>query len=587
MILILAMICQWLGWFFKVPSLVLLLITGILLGPIFHIVEPLTQDLHSLEIFVSLGVAIILFEGGLQLKLQELYKIPKSIIKMTFPGAFISWILISLGAYYIANFSLGISIFLGAILVVTGPTVIIPLLRQNKPSSKVASVLKWEGIINDPIGALMATITALYLINKDFQINSFYHFSIITVAILGIIIISYLISKVISLCFINGRMPEFLKPPVMLSFLILSYALGNYLQKEGGLIAVTVLGISLANTKSIRQDSIHKFVEFLTIILVSLIFIILTSTLQFRDIYNIDINMILFVIALIFIIRPLSVMISTYNTELNIKEKIFIGLIGPRGVVCVAVSGLFAPLLTENGYIKAELLTPCIFLIVFSSVIFSGFCMKPLGKLLGVITPHENELLIVGANPFTMNLAQTLLNNNIQVKVMDHTWRRLKIARCLNIPTLYGEILSLNATHSFEIDDITHILASSGNSAYNALVCSKFAHELGEQNVTQLAFEKDETNDNWTYHSDIKGKILYSDSTNFDFLINCINNGWKFSATKLTEVFSYEDYQKLRGEEENIIILKVSEKGLISFAISDIEMKAKSGDTIISLSKSE
>ncbi len=579
-LMLLAIICQWLGWFFRLPALVLLSGCGILLGPVFGVFNPEQTFGESLEYFISLGVGIILFEGGLQLKFAELRKNPKSILRMIFPGAFISWIILSISAHFIADFSWGVSIFIGGLLVVTGPTVIIPMLRQAKPSAKTASVLKWEGIINDPIGALMATITVLYLSHQYFQDNVIAHGAMITGAIIAIIFISLLIGKIIEFMFKQGRIAEYLKPSVLLAFVIIAYAIGNLLQKEGGLVAVTVLGVFLANTKNMRQEDIHKFIENLTLILVSLIFIILTATLSISDLQKINYQMILFVLALVFILRPLSVIISTINTELSFEEKLFIGLIGPRGVVCVAVAGLFAPMLLKAGYEDAKLLIPCIFLIVFTTVIFSGFFIKPLGKVLGVITPHENELLIVGASKFSISLAITLKDNNIPVQIIDHTWRRLKAARLAELNVKYGEVLSSQAEHLFDFEDVTHVLATSGNSAYNSLVCSSFAHELGEKNVLQLAPENGEQ-ETWSYNEDFKGKTLVSNEWCFDKLQEMLNNDWQFISTRLTEKFDYEEYKAVH--KEAIPIMKISEKGIFTFATTSIELAPKAGDLIIAL----
>ncbi len=582
-LMVVAMLCQWLGWFLKLPALVLLSISGILLGPVFGVINPVTQfGSENLGMFISLGVGIILFEGGLLLKFAELKKNPKSILRMIFPGAFISWFILAVGAHYIAGFSLAVSIFIGGLLVVTGPTVIIPMLRQSKPSAKTASVLKWEGIINDPIGALMATIAALYFSYKHFQDHTLEHSMIITAAIFGIIIISLGLGWLLGFLFRHGRVSELLKPPILLSFVMVAYVIGNALQKEGGLVAVTVLGVFLANTKNMRHENMHKFLEYIALILVSLIFIIVTATLKESDIGKINWQMILFVAALIFVLRPLTVIVSTIGTELSFKEKLFVGLVGPRGVVCVAVAGLFAPMLIKAGYADANLLIPCIFLIVFSTVLFSGFFMKPIGKMLGVITPHENELLFVGANRFSIALATTLKQNGISVRMIDHTWRRLKPARQADIQTHYGEVLSHSADHKFEFDDVTHVFASSGNSAYNSLVCSYFAHDLGEQSIIQLAPEKGE-NEAWSYQDDFKGKTLVSDEWNFDKLQGLINEGWKFSATKLSDKFTFEDY--MAKNIEAVPIMKISEKGIFKFAISNTEFSAKEGDLLIAFIK--
>ncbi len=585
-LMLIAVMCQWMGWMLKLPALVLLSICGIVLGPVLGVFNPHEVFGANMENLISLGVGIILFEGGLQLKSAELQKNPKSILRMIFPGAFIAWGIITCGAHFIGGFSWEVSIFMGGLLVVTGPTVIIPMLRQSKPSSKTAAVLKWEGIINDPIGALMATITALYLSRQSFQDNTLEHSSVITVSIIAIIVIALIIGKVIEFLFKQGRMAEFLKPPVLLAFVMVAYVIGNLLQKEGGLVSVTVLGVMIANTKNMRHEQMHKFIEYLTIILVSLIFIVLTATLRTSDINEIHMGMVLFVVALIFILRPLAVIISTIGTELTFKEKLFIGFVGPRGVVCVAVAGLFAPMLIKAGYADANMLVPCIFLIVFSTVLFSGFLMKPIGKALGVITPHENSLLIVGASRFSIALASILKENEIQVQIIDHTWRRLKPARQLDIKTNYGEILSHGAEHRFDFDNVTQLFAASGNSAYNSLVCAYFAHELGEKNIVQLATEKGES-EAWNYHEDFKGKTLVSTELTFDKSQDLINEGWTFMATRLKEKFTYEDYAEKNAIETTIPILKISEKGAISFATSDKEFSAKIGDLIIAFTKKD
>ncbi len=296
--------------------------------------------------------------------------------------------------------------------------------------------------------------------------------------------------------------------------------------------------------------------------------------------------MVLFVVALILVLRPLAVIISTINTELSFKERLFIGLIGPRGVVCVAVAGLFAPMMINAGYMDANLLIPCIFLIVFSTVLFSGFLMKPIGKYLGVITPHENELLFVGASSFTIKFSKILKDNNVPVQIIDHTWRRLKPARQADIKSHYGEVLSLSAEHRFDFDDITHVIAASGNSAYNSLVCAHFAHDLGEKNVLQLATEKGES-DSWSYHEDIKGKTLISSDYTFDKLLELVNKDWRFMATRLTDKFTYDNYQEKNTIETTVPVMKISDKGVFKFAVSDGDFSAKSGDLIIAITCTE
>lgn len=585
LIMVLGVASQWVAWRLKIPAIVLMFFVGLFIGPISGFFEPTVVFDEFFRPFISIAIAIILFEGGLSLKIQELKETKRAVRRMIV-GAPLSWFLTALAAYYIGGLSWPVSILIGGILVVTGPTVIMPLLKQARLNTRVGSVLKWEGIVNDPIGALFAVLAYEYftLFRETGSVAG--NLSLFFGNTLIVLLASYGLARAVGWLFTKGFVPDFLKVPVILASVISSYVMANHLQHEAGLVAVTVLGVALGNMRLASIEEIRRFKEVVTLILVSAVFILLSATLQTHQLSVIDFSGVMFVVALLVVVRPLMVMTVTAGTELTWQEKVLVSWIAPRGVVCVAVAGIFAPDMIAYGYEDANKLIPLCFGVVFVTVVLHGFSIRYLGRKLELVAKKENGVMLIGASPMAFDLAEVIQSREVPVIVADNNWNKLKPIRVANIPTFYGEVLSDEAEHRLEFNQFSYLLALTDSVAYNSLVCSRYVHEFGRDNIAQLARRKDDDDDPNAYTNTLRGKTLVGEEMAFDKFSRKHAQGWRFVSSRLTETYTYKDYMEQKGEN-CIPIMAITESGKIIFNTKDSEYTPGRGDVLIAFMKIE
>ncbi|MBW8635788.1 sodium:proton antiporter [Hoeflea sp. WL0058] len=555
---------QWLAWRLRLPSIVLLLIAGFVAGPITGFINP-AQDFGDVyQPLVGLAVAIILFEGGLTLNFREIRETSTAVRRIILISGPLVWIMSVLAGHYIAGLSWPTAAVLGAILIVTGPTVIAPLLRQARLSSRAASLLRWESIVNDPIGALAAVVTfEVFLILHGGHEAS--HLAMMApLALILSVGGGWLAARFLQWAFIRGYVAEFLKAPILLVAVLLAYAVTNLILEEAGLLTVTIMGVAIANTRIASLVEIRRFKETITVLLVSGVFILLTASLTMDDIASLDWRVFAFVAALLFVIRPIAIFIATIGTGLSWQERLLTGWIAPRGIVAVAVSGLFGSALGSMGVEDGSRMVAVTFAVVILSIILHGFSLSPLAGLLGLKSRGVPGLLIVGGSTWARKLAALLKDLEIPVLIADRNWNRLKEARFANIPVYFGEILSEDAHHTVQFHDYSALMAISDNDAYNTLVCTNFGPELGRSNVFQIAPDNGGAKRNAVTFT-LGGRPLSDPPLTHHDLSMKELEGWDFRVTKLTEDFTIEDYRKSRSDE-NIVLLWIRSNGRLVFA---------------------
>src|SRR5699024_8737973 len=299
---------QWVAWKYRMPAIVVMSVTGLLIGPVLGLINPEVDfgDLYSP--IISVAVAIILFEGSLNLNFKELRGLGKPVFRISTIGAFIAWILGSLTAHYIAGLSWAVAFVIGGLFIVTGPTVILPLLRQSKLKPRPAKILKWEGIIVDPIGALLAVfafeiITYITATDPDGTALILFFAASIFAAFLG-----FICGRGIGWMFEFGLIPEFLKSPAVFIVVIFSFTLSDTIAHETGLLAVTAMGLTLANMGINSVQDMRHFKENISILLISTIFIMLAASLKVDVLLHIFTpNIIGYVLLMMFVVRPISI----------------------------------------------------------------------------------------------------------------------------------------------------------------------------------------------------------------------------------------------------------------------------------------
>ena len=479
---------QWLAWKMRLPAIVTLILVGLVAGPVTGVLNPDLLLGKFLQPMVSLSVAIILFEGGLSLELSDLKESEtlKSVRRLVLVGASVTWVLVTGLAVQLLGFQFELALLLAAILVVTGPTVIVPLLRQVGLGGRVRAILKWEGMINDPIGAVLAivvfeAIRGGYI--SDFRtiaLTGF--FRTIFVALVG----GFLTAKILAFGLKRFWIPDHLQGPLALGAALVLFGLCDVFQPESGLAAVTVMGLALAHTKDVSLRNIRHFKEDLSVLLISTLFVVLSARLDLQALLNIKPGWVLFTLLVIGLVRPVAVLLSTAGSGLSWQEKVYLSAIGPRGIVAAAIASVFSLELKDSGYQGVDDLVTITFLVIGGSVVFSGLVATPLARWLDLVREGKGTLLMVGAHPRARCLAQALVEGEVPVLLVDTNVRNVVKAREEGLEALRGDILSSELEAQLDFSDIGALLAVLPNDEVNSLAVIKFRGELGAANVFRI-----------------------------------------------------------------------------------------------------
>ena len=568
---------QWLAWRLKLPAIVLMLVAGIFAGPVTGWVNPEADFGDLFRPMVAVAVALILFEGGITLKFKALRDAGPAVRRLVLFGAPLGWLLSTLAARYGAGLGWEASVIFGGILIVTGPTVVTPLLRQARLAKRPAEILRWEAIVNDPVGALAAVLAfegvmAFHGEGEILEISGHLVLGIALATVMG-----YVAGKALVISFSRGWVPEYMKVPVLFTLILGVYALSDDILHESGLLAVTVMGFVVGNARLPALRELKRFKEHITVILVSGVFILLAASMEWSMLTQLDLRALIFVLLIMFIARPAAVFLSLIGTDIPSKEQLIVAWIGPRGVVAVAVSGLFGARLVDVGIEDGHLLAPLAFLLVAGTVVAHGFTIKPFARILGLTSAAAPGVLLVGASGWVVALGKTLSDAEIPVLIADRSWWRLRNARSQGIPVYYGEILSEAAEHVVDLHQYGDLLAVSDNDDYNALLCADLAPEFGRNNVFQIDRHEDNLRDG-DLPVTIGGRTL-ARGYPFEYFARNHADGWGFKLTGITTEYPLERYKETRPEAE--ILAVVSPNGTVKFAGPEHLPKVVEGDRIL------
>ena len=556
---------------------------GFIAGPITGFLHPdkLLGDL--LLPIVSISVALILFEGGLTLRLKELREVGTVVFILIFIGAFITWFIAAASAHYILHLDLRLSILLGAILVVTGPTVIGPLLRHVRPLKRVGTILKWEGIMIDPVGAILAVLVFEAILAGEISEAS-------SVIILGITktliiggILGFGMAKLLIFLLRKFLIPDILQESVALVLVITAFVFSNLLQPESGLLTVTLMGLFIDNQKYVSIKHIIEFKENLRVIIISSIFILLAARLELNDFQKFDLTTFAFIGVLIFIARPVSVFISTIGSKLNWRERTFISWMAPRGIVAAAVSAVFALKLSGSAIPGTEMLVPVTFLVIVVTVTVYGLTASPIAKLLKVAQSKPQGVLFVGAHQWARALAKILKVNNINVMMVDTNRANIASARLEGITAYLGSILSEHITDELDLDGIGRLIALTSNDEANSLAALHMAEEFERGEMYQLPPLGKRTGKELEYSAKhLRARFLFGEGINYHYLSSLFQDGWELKSTKLSVEFNFADMRKHYNEKIiPLFLVKANRKLFISTLDNPIDPLP--GDTVISL----
>ncbi|MBL7481173.1 cation:proton antiporter [Legionella bononiensis] len=549
LVLITGLMCQWLAWRLKIPVIIFLLVSGIIEGPILNWLNPDKQLGAMLNPFISLSAAIILFEGSLTLKFKNIPGLERVIQNLITFGAMLTWVLIALATHFIFHFTWAMSFLFAAIMVVTGPTVIIPMLKILRPNANIANVLQWEGILIDPLGALLAVLVFEYIISDN--INTGFWGDLLVFC--KVLLIS--VGLGISSGFAFGTalrkywIPEQLQNFAVLTLVCGVFAVSNYLVDDSGLLTVTLMGICLANIKNIELDDILNFKESLSVLLISFLFIILAARINLATFISLGWPALALFAVIQFIIRPINVYLSSWGSKLTLNERHLIAWIAPRGIIAAAISAIFALKLENLGNTESQLLVPLTFFIIVGTVLLQSITAKFLAIKLKVAEPKPKGFLIIGANSVAQAIAKQLVENTIYVCLADQDWSLISSAKMNGLTTYWGNPVSMHAEDNINLMPIKHLLVMTPQLELNILAAKHYRQEFGSDSIFTIRTtdtQQEQIADK--IHFKHGGRIIFGQDVTFDLLHHRINSGAKIKTTLLTEQYTYDQYLATEGE---------------------------------------
>lgn len=575
--------CQWLAWRLKLPAILFLLLSGIMAGPILGWLDPQEMFGPLLMPLVSLAVALILFEGSLTLHLSQWREIGTVVRRMVTLGALSTWVVISAATHWLLGFDWLLAILFGTLTLVTGPTVIVPMLRVVRPKAAVANILRWEGIVIDPIGALLAVVVYSFIIAS--AAGDGLSQSLLTFA--GVILCGsafgvaggWLLGQVIR----HQWLPEYLHNLASLAAVLGIFIASNQVMHESGLLAVTLMGMWLANMKGVDVRQILHFKENLSVLLISGLFILLAARLDLNALLGLGPAVLALLLVIQLIARPLNVALSTWGSQLNWRERALLAWIAPRGIVAAAVSAIFAIRLDEAGHAGALLLVPLTFAVIIGTVVLQSATARPLARLLKVAEPAPSGFLIVGANAPARALGTALQQLGSRVLLADSSWENIRAARMEGLPTYFGHPASQHADAHLDLVGLGHLLGLSPAGELNTLACTRFRHDFGHQRLFVLASGLErQRSDKHRASDEHRGRLFGSQALTYVQLANLFNQGAELYTTHLTEAFGWADYQALHGDRATLLFARDA-SGWVYVVGPDTALKPAPGWTLVAL----
>ena len=574
--------CQYFAYKVRLPAILPLLIVGILVGPVWGVLDADALFGNLLFPVVSLSVAIILFEGSLTLKFRDIAGHGNMVRNLCSIGVVVTWGIAAVAAHYSLNISWQLAFLFGAIVTVTGPTVIVPMLRTVRPKTNLANILRWEGIVIDPIGALLAVLVFEFIVAS--QGNAISHTFIMFGKTIGIGVVLGLGSGyLLGLSIRKDWIPHYLLNTAVLTIILGVFAASNYVAHESGLLAVTITGMVLANMKNVDVEDILEFKETLSVLLISGLFILLATRLNLQSVIDVGWGAIIILIAIMFVARPLAVIASSIGTGLKWNELALLSWIAPRGIVAAAVSALFSLKLEEIGYEGAGIIVPMVFLVIIATVVVQSLTSRSVASLLKVRAPAPTGYLIFGGSKFNRLLACEMLNQDIAVTIADTNWDAIREARMMDIPVYFGNPMSDHAARHLDIATFGTVLIMSPYKQLNPLISYHFEYTQGKDKVWSLTSNEQATRPSHQVSEQYAKKLtLFDEGVTYGYLASAVNRGASVKTTRLTDEFSFEDYNN-KYKDRATPLLAINKEGKSYTFINGNSIEPKSGWRIISL----
>lgn len=599
-IIILGILAQWVAWKLKIPAILPLILIGLFVGPISTLfttdghkwIEPLWHSETGVGIFpgerlfnfVSLAIGVILFEGGLTLRVGEIKNVGPVITKLIIIGSVVTFFGAGLAAYYIFDLNIRIAFLFSALIIVTGPTVITPILRNIPLKKDVSAVLKWEGILIDPIGALVAVLVFEFI-----SVGAGGEFTLVALEEFGKIVLfgftfGFTFAHALAFAIRHEFIPHYLMNVFTLAAVLGVFVLSDLFAHESGLLAVVVMGMVMGNMKLNIKELLY-FKESLSVLLVSILFILLSANIEMSELFLVyNWNAAILFAIVVFVLRPLNVFLSAKGSGLKFNEKLFISWVGPRGIVAAGISSLFGLKLASEGVPDAEYITPLVFMIVLGTVLLNATTARPFAKLLGVFLKSSEGILIIGASKASRIIGEYLMKNDRHVVLIDSNTTNIAKAKERGLDAIEESIYSDSLMNNIELNDVGYIMALTGNGDINKYALDRFEHSFGENGSFRL-ITPDEMNNPAATPDD----GLFSPTDDFINLTDVARNYPSMQEIDVENRSGFERLIKVAHQDENIIpmFLKKQDGELVILKanLADLEVESLEGCKLVYMGK--
>ena len=591
-LIIIGVVAQWIAWRLRVPAILPLILAGILIGPGWEwytghrLVNPRFDSEagtglfpgNLLYSFVSLSIGLILFEGGLTLRLREIRGLADSIFRLTTYGAFTTTIIAGLAAHYVMGLNWQIAFLFSTLIVVTGPTVIAPIMRQINVKRQVATVLKWESIVIDPVGAFLAVLFYNFIVAYYDPAATVYD-SLIKFVQSGLVgiglgfVFGHLLYVLISRLYI----PRFLLNIFTLGAVVGAFLVSDAIAHESGLLTTVVMGAYLANREVPFLHDILDFKESLTLLLISLLFILLSANMTVDQITLVLTRESLLVFLIVVVLaRPLGVFWSLRQSELTWRDKAFISWVGPRGIVAAGVASLFGIELAKEGIADAEYITPLVFLIVLGTVLLNATLAGLIARQLKVSLPKGSGVLIFGASEGARHLADSLQESGREVTLITTNQAAADVAEENNLTAIRAPIDSEDLDSQVDMTDIGYILALTGNDEDNFYLLNTYRSRQGIRGAYRLVTRKE------VHTQRFKADALFGQQASYLLFNRAARNYGEVAALEIDAPDRVPDLLRYLREQRAIpLYLRCAEYGDITFITADEgRLSVTAGDTL-------
>ena len=570
---------QWLADRLRIPVIIVLLVAGLLVGPVLGLLDP--DELFGDLLFpvVSLSVGVILFEGSLSLGVRQLRAAGPVALSLVTVGAAVAFVLTTLLAVAVLGRPAYSAALLGAILVVTGPTVIGPLLRQVRPRGRLGPILRTEGILIDPLGAVLALLV--------FEVVEAEQTGQAVASILGTLAGVGLSGALLGLAgaaLVWAMMrwflvPDHLQQAAVLGTVLVAFALADHLQEESGLLAVTVMGLALANQRRVSVERVAEFNETLQVLLVSGLFLVIAARLDLDDLRD-DLGLnLLFLAGLVLLVRPVSVLVATLGPRLAWRERAFLAVVAPRGIVAAAISSVFALRLDRSGLEGGSELASTVVVVIIGTIAVAGLAARPVARALGLARPEPNGVLILGAHAWGRQLADVLDAHGVRTKLVERDRAKATTARLAGRDVHFGSILADHTVDTIDVDGIGHLLAITGSDEVNAMAAERLRPVFGSGRVWRLAPRQDGSA-HTRFPDHLPGRVLFADWATAEAIEMRLEAGAAVKATRLTDAFDWDAY---RHRNPDALVMALVRNGRPIIAGAADKLQPRPGDVVVGL----